>query len=393
MQVRYRIKASLLILLILAISFASRAFAIGIGPSIIEMNYEPGYEQTIKAYVSLSADTDQYVTIITYDNTTDGVIFLPENRKLLIPAHEQATFEYKIKLPETMSPGLHNINVGVTESLPEGGGGWIASLAAVFQVIKVRVPYPGKYAEIEFYVPDVSIGDTHTISVALFPRGVETIQKVSGTIDITSDDNSPITTLNLPQLYNLQTNQKAQTAARWDTTGQKPGRYIVRLHLDYDGTAVEKQDSFFIGTESIDIINFTDTVQQGKINKFEVLVMSKWNKPLQNTYADIKISQNGVPVQDIKSFETGLAGWVQTPLEAYLDTKDMQTGDYDTQVIVHFDANSKEKTGVLHVIEQKAPALQFPAPTPTVAVIALVFVILIATIINIILMFRRKKDE
>ena len=76
--------------------------------------------------------------------------------------------------------------------------------------------------------------------------------------------------------------------------------------------------------------------------------MSNWNKIIKDVYADVVINKNTIRTEsvDIKPEETKV-------IPAYWDTKNLNKGTYDAQLIVHYKNKIFEKSFDVLVSENK----------------------------------------
>jgi len=115
---------------------------VGVSPGMYEIDFEPKatyrcafsfiFDEGIKSDTYIEGDLAKYVTISADELVGSGSVIV--------------TMEF----PEQIEiPGEHIIYIGAMQN--PGSGGGVGIIGNVRGVIKVRVPYPGKYAVIDMF--------------------------------------------------------------------------------------------------------------------------------------------------------------------------------------------------------------------------------------------------
>ena len=125
--------------------------ALGITPGRTTINFEPNLHKEVDITIINDEHKDMNV-MLRVEGELSEVITL--NRVLLnFNADEDSkTFTYKIDLLKTIEkPGTHEVKI-IAMELPkdfEKEGGYVGATVAVVTQLHIKVPYPGKYAEIK----------------------------------------------------------------------------------------------------------------------------------------------------------------------------------------------------------------------------------------------------
>ena len=123
--------------------------------------------------------------------------------------------------------------------------------------------------------------------------------------------------------------------------------------MEYDGETKEMgTKKFNIGTLSIGVFNISSRkFENNKINKFDIDVESKWNKAA-DTYAEVSLTD--LTGEDIAKFKTQtitVEGWRKSIVPAYFDVKNIESGSYMMNVIIHYEEKTSQRKFVVYVGE------------------------------------------
>jgi len=80
------------------------------------------------------------------------------------------------------------------------------------------------------------------------------------------------------------------------------------------------------------------------VAKFNILVESKWNKKIENVYAEMVIKDAaGNTVANVKSASVDIEPLQKETLLAYWDTEGVEKGVYDANLVLHYASRTTEK--------------------------------------------------
>ena len=338
-----KIKKRFFILEILIIGFfifsSFSVYALGMGPAKTEVNFVPNYEFSVD-YIIVDVSSNQELEVYAEGDLKEYVKFDKTN---LIG---EEGFKATIKLPDTIAkPGENKLFIGVKEVESSGGG--IATRLAIEALIVVRVPYPGKYAEISFSASNANVGEPINFAVGVNNLGKEDITAKTN-IEIYSGD-AIIETLDLGA-KEIKTQTSASFEKDVSTADYKPGPYKAIATVDY-GKIAKAEREFKIGTLFFNITNWTSEVEKGKINPFYIEIESLWNSQIENIYAEANVTNQEESVDFFKTPSVSLGPWQKTVLKSYLNAEKLDTGGYKANIELFYADKTTSKLVDIKVIE------------------------------------------
>ncbi len=356
-----------MLLLFFIIFLSDLALGLGISPAIVDINFAPGAEYEID-YLVYSEDPQQEIEAFLGGELLE---YASLSEKKLIGG---GNFKVKIKFPDSIEkPGTHRIGVGVKELPSEEE--FIGTVVQIHGVIRVNVPYPGRYAEIDLKVPDGNIDENIPVEVYVANKGKESIN-VNVNVRFFSEKQQVYTMQFTP--VSLEPTQDRYFRKFLNTNGFRAGDYVAEAVVNY-GDEIRTNKTFRIGSLFVNITNFTDKLPQGGIKKFFIDVESRWNGNLNNVYADVNIS-NSTKTIGFRTPSVDLEAWGRKTLVGFLDTNSLE-GDYKTEILLYYAGEKSLAYGKLNVYKY---GLNF------VFILALIIAIVIIIIIVIFILFRKK---
>jgi len=244
-------------------------------------------------------------------------------------------------------------------------------------VIKVHVPYPGKYAEAALGVKNVNAGQPIPYEVSIQSLGSETIQTVSY-IELVDVQGTVVLTHSLGTA-SLQSNEDKQFKGELESESLKSGDYMARLVVTYAEEKVIVEQKVRVGELYVRISNSSYWVNRGSINSFELELESFWNDPLDGVYVSGNVTNSSV------SFVTSsisLEGFSKTKVIAYFDPSSLSASTFSIDTIIHYAGKTTEQSIMARFRSSSSPMLYVA-----------VFVVLLVVVIAIIIILRRKRKK
>jgi len=356
------------------------AYAIGISPSMIKMDFQPGYEETFFFTISGtgSAKVTVHGSLQPYITVSDSIL------------KNKDSFTVTIKLPEKMdTPGINKGFIEVVE-IKETQEGMIAGVASIETPIYVRVPYPGIYVELGFGVPDVNVNETAYFYVDIKNLGTLNITRAYANIEVKDIENKTIAKLKTNE-QPILASSRAVLKAEMSTAGHKPGVYVAYADVRYGEEQKFLSNSFRIGSLNIKIINYTKQFLKDTINKFEIELESGWNSKVKNLYAVIQITNSSGNIAELKTPIADLEPWSVTKLVSYWDTKDIGLGSYTAVTKLYYER--KVDTHSLEVFVVKPKELEKPTILNFLTTTNLLIILFLLIIADVVWFIKRKKGR
>lgn len=390
----------ILILLGLLVLVPITVQAIGITPSSITLNFEPNYETTLTFYASNNRDAN--TTLEPYfGGDLEKYIKILNPKPVNIPPGGYAEFKIRLRLPSALNtPGLHRTYIGVTEKPSDNptGAGAVVAYTSAEALLDVKSPYPNKYATADLIVENVNVGETARFKINVENLGEKTINSAHGIITIEEGDKliKQLTTI----YSTVPTKEIVTLPVKVETKDMKPGEYKVSTVVDYDGLKATDEDSFLLGDLYVNLTNYTRSFEVNKINRWEMSVQNRWNKPIKSVYAEAKILQNGEEISiGARTPPISLSPWENNRLDAYWDTSGFAVGEYDAKITLFYEDKKTENLIKINIMKSAKPLLlQIPWLHSKISLeISLLLIILLVILVDLmwlaLVIKRRKKDD
>jgi len=359
---------------IFLISLLCEVYAIvGVSPPVYEVDFSPNlkerfmftfiFDENAEAELYTEGNLAEYVTLSkSHIRGTESVV-----ATLSLPANIE-------------TPGRNTIAVGAKQYAKNKGG--VGIVGNVRGLIRVEVPYPGKYATVALSTTNVNAGDPVDLEVKISNLGKESIAAETS-IRIEDKSGKYIETLVLGSKF-IETQNSAFFSTKLDTINYGAGDYLATAVVNYGGKTAEAKRIFRLGELNVRIINHTKELERDKINKFDVDIESLWNDPIENVFANITII--GYPINTLTP-STNLGSWANARLTGFFDTSPIKENKFQAKIIFHYDGGTTTEVVELRFKKEG----KFYSQGLMIGVIAGIVIIILVLIIIILL--RRKKKS
>lgn len=331
-------------LIIFTLLIVSDVFALGVSPARKIIDFSPGFESEVEFNVLNSEGKDMKVVIyVEGDNLEEAIII--DNPELIFNSGElQNSVKYSIKLPEKYSePGMREIKI-VARELPADKafeGTFVGASVAVVHIVRINVPYPGKYATAELKLGE-DTGSAVDFIVYVNNFGTQKIVSAKGIIDVYGPTNEKLTSLETG-LISIDSGARKAMNVKWDENINS-GKYYAKLTVLYDGHVAEYEKVFNVGIRLVDILEIiVKNFKLGEIAKFNILVENGWPDVISDVYTDLLISEKGQEIGRFKSAAEDISALAKEELTAFWDTAGVEEGNYDAKISLYYDDKVVEK--------------------------------------------------
>jgi len=379
------------------------AFSYYITPGKAIIYFEPGEETTVSVrVVNDDGPTKNFELIPSARNkeisgNINNIVHI-EEPKLLIEEGKSHTFLIDIKLPENLSYGTHELFVNVFGDNPGKGEMVSARKVLGFKII-IHSLYPGKYVDVVLLEPkSVNIGEVVVLKTSIGNLGTDDIDDVRAKVDIYNEEEYIESAYSLGS--SLKSKERKEFVAHLATDSYEVGEYTARASAEYDGmtknaTLIHKFD---VGDLRIDIINISSSkFENDKINKFDILVESVWNRPAE-TYAEIIVNDiDGNKKAEFKTQAVVVSGWGRTDIPAYFDVNNIENGNYTLNITLHYEKKTSGKVFPVEISEKGeaeiVDKMPFSPSTESLLIVGqgVIILVLIAVLLMVFLRRKRKK--
>jgi len=340
--------------------------AIGLTPALVEIDFSPGYKFSID-FAVLDVDPHQGVEMYAKGDFAEYVT-LSRNESM-----GGGGFTAYVDLPnEATKPGKNRLYIGAREKKEAAGG--IGVRVGVEALIRISVPYPGKYAEISLTGGNVNEGEPVNFAVSVDNLGTESLY-ASPMIEIYSG-NERINTLTSGSRL-LLTKAKETFEMPLETKTMKPGPYNATVILDYGGGVARLAREFKIGSLFVNITNYTSTFEKGKINKFFIEIESQWNSKIDNIYVGVNVTSGNNSIDYFKTPSVSLEPWTKVITEGFFNAENAKENGYNVNITLFYNDKTTSKQAEINAIKEKGMTF--------ILILALIIAVSVIVIILIII--------
>lgn len=340
--------------LTLMVCFIGCVSAFGITPAKATVGFSPGLERGISFNVVNSEHKDINLSISKGGELADYITIY--NNSISMGAGEGLKeVSYRINLPMTLSPGLHNGEVRISEVQPSGGAQF-STLTAVSMQIVVKVPYPGKYIEAGVSIEDARAGENTTIRIPLLNAGSERINNAGAVIDIYDKTGNLVKDVSTEGI-SLDAGERKDILGVWESK-VPAGNYRAVVKISYDGKNLTLEKEFSLGIvelkiESINLGRF----ELGGIARIDLIVKNQWDGEIKNLHSRILIFNNdGAKIKEFYSPDLNVNPMESAMVTSYLESSGMDEGDYNATIYLESEKMSLKENIIFTLRENEISA-------------------------------------
>lgn len=321
----------------LLLLFPQIAFSLGVAPSFYNLNSDAGVH-TLKLRVLNSYGEDMYVQL---EPRGDLAQYVDYDSKLvqLLPSEESKTLYYSLTIPDNLQPGPNILQMAILQ-LPDDASATertaVNARISVIQKITVFVPYPGSYLTGTLFVGEADTNEAITFSSHLISKGDQEVN-VSGTVRILGPTNEILGTVNIPETSISPETDKRLTVSFPGLSNA--GYYQAESIIRYNGKELTLRKDFSVGSKNVKVTNLVvDRFRLGEIVKLQANLENEWNSKIDELYMTVKIlNEQGLTISEFSSSPTSIASYETKTLDAFWDTQNVPSGNYDVAVDLFFD--------------------------------------------------------
>ena len=225
---------------------ANAVNAISISPASVKISFSQNFEKNYTFRTDVSDTAGIYIEG-PFDELNISITLM-ENK-----VSEDGSFVIKVKLPSEISPGKHELFVGVADSF---GGGFIGGIIHLRAPIVIKAPFPITQGEMDFTVYDMNINETANFNVKINNTGQVDIKNATGTIGIYNNNNILVETI-FTEKITVQNKTNKTLKAFFNASKHASGKYKAIANVSYNGQSEDGElkllsekleASFIIGT-------------------------------------------------------------------------------------------------------------------------------------------------
>lgn len=388
------IKKQAILLFLLTLIYSINVTAIGITPDSATLNFEPNTKNTLTFYAINNRDDPVYIVPSVYGDL-EKYMKIQDNSPKLVNPGDALEIKVDINFPSTINvPGVLRSYVGASENLGEVQEGLIYAIGGVSAIIDVKVPYPGKYAKIDLIVPNTDVGQTANFKGRVENLGEQSISQALITLSV--QDKDKILAQKITESFYLESKEVIDIPINLDTKNIPGGDYKAIAILDYDTLKAGDEEDFRLGDLFVNLTNYTKEFEINKINRWNMWVESRWNKPIEAVHGEAYIIKDGQEIDiHAKTATVYLNPWESTRIVAYWDTTGFKPGEYDAKIKLIHNKKVDESSFKIKIIKPEFLLnLQFPLIYEKAGfMILLLILVIIIIIFDIIFLIKTSKKN
>jgi len=341
--------------------------AVGIGPPVSQVDFEPNSVKELDFFV-LNTGSGPLDVAIEARGELASIVSFSQNNIHLSEGDVQA-FKVILQMPDRIeTPGPNQIRIIALEA--PTGEGTVGAVAGVEARLTIVVPYEGAFISAELSVPNIAAGENLPVSLAIENIGTADIADLSGSFEVLQGDGIIMSEEFEPQALAMQS--KTSISKELKTSQLQAGSHTLRATIHYAGNTKIIEKKFGIGGEFIEILGLESTkFRAGEIAKLQFNVISNWNKPLEGS-ASIRILKGDEEIALIKSSLYSFEPWKQSTIEVFWDASSEPAGSYTAKIELVYGDN-KQTAKEFEISLAKGRALAF-----VIGLAALVVTVMIA---------------
>ena len=295
-------------------------------------------------------------------------------------------FSGVIDIPQELTPGTHTNRITIVQASSSGGA--VGSVAGVELLIGVKVPYPGKYAEISFVADNIKLDSIQNFQVNMINLGREDINLAYSDIDIFNNVGNLVGSVKT-NFVSITSGNSVTLKALWDSKGNPRGQYLAKARIFYDELSKEDQKNFNIGDLYMEISNINASrIKKGDIGKVGVNVQSFWNDVIKDVYMQIEFKDKQGQQFSFRSGNLNFEPFSIKNLIVYVDTANINPGSYDAKYTLFYSNKTAQKEDTIFITSGFIVNI-----TLTQILLILVIIILLLLVFVNFIKFKKQNKE
>jgi len=310
--------------------------ALGISPSKKIIDYDT--EEHIITSSIINNEARDIAIKISASGSLSKYVIISEPVLMIRSDESEKEFTYIVQLPENVDPGPKTIYITASEFNSAVGENSVGGLLSLTQQLQINIPYTGLYAESYLLVDATTINTPVNTMIEINNMGDQTIQSISGTLNINDASNRTVFTKKINEYdeygNNIQIYPKSSFKIEESFNLKEAGSYtaqydIVYNNTDYGNKSLVLKKDFDVGDYNITVLGAdVKNFKLGTIAKFNIDLTAKWNRPINDVYGTITIKdKNNATVGQANITKTVINPNANS-LTAYLDTANIKSGEY-----------------------------------------------------------------
>ncbi|MBN2459310.1 hypothetical protein JXB28_03410 [Candidatus Woesearchaeota archaeon] len=361
---------------------AALVTSLGVSPAGKTVTFTPNTDFEIDFYIINSERNNMQISVGGVGELSD-MMFFDQQIITLTESDDKVPFRLILKLPAGMEPGIRTSNIKLTPILPENEDDMLSAYLAPQIPIKVRVPYPSKYADISIVVQSVDEGTPVPIYIEFDNLGSERITSAGAELRLYDPEGELISEMAAPEI-SIEKDSLGKTKAE-PAPILRRGIYRVVADAYYDGVDKVIDMNISLGDPLLTARELlTKQLEIQPVSKVGLKAYNDWNAELSVTgFLEIEDKKTEMPVF---KFEKN----AEQEISSFLETSGLEPGEYNLTVTWVYANQMKRDVFPVKIIEKKPePAISWPRILIGLAALA----VMIATLAILLALLKRKKPR
>ena len=376
----------MIVVLIFLVITVQNVYALGISPASTVVNFEPGLSREVMLRILNSQNNDMDAVISAEGELSEYVIF-DTNAVSFTSDESVKPFTFRFALPQKIeTPGDNDVNIVITEVPKSTGEGatMIEARISVVSKLRIKVPYPGTYAEGELYVSASDEDVTITIPVTNF--GTDDLF-VRANIKI-FDDGKELEEIDTESIE-VGIGDIGKIISHWNAPSK--GSYNALVEVDY-GKVITLEKDFFVGEVFMNVDDVSlGEFELGDVVDVDIVLESEWNYVVEDVYADVVVKdKDGNKVNEFKTTSEDISDLSKGTLKGYWDTTGISSDVYEFVIKLNYAGKTSEEI-VMVDIEQELRSMPLEFLRLNISVVLIAISLIILLIVGLLLFIRKNQ--
>ncbi len=338
-----KFEITILTMVVVWLALSGSVHALGVAPADLEVMFEPDTEKTVTIKI-LNTNVEKMDASITVKGDLAEYIELHQDSLSFAEGEKEKKISYTIRFPSRIEePGDHITRIIIKE-VPkeyEGKGTGISVILSVGHILKVHVPYPGKYARAKLFIPKFRLKQENNFAIEVTNLGNQSIDAIA-LLDIFGPEGENVASLTSEEAT-IESKEKEILIVKW--VPEYRGEFYVKARVKYNDHFAKDEKYITVGELFVDVESITvDRFFLGDIAKFNILLRSEWNRKIAGIFAQMIIRDvQNETIGDVKTPTVDIEPFEREILNAYWDTKDVEKGAYDASIKIHYAGKVTER--------------------------------------------------